>query len=224
MKRSTTQLSKRREVWRDHLEDVFKSLDIPPGTLSDNIAATVAVYCHHHHPHGLQATDLRLLISRAFCAIGDRSAAGRVLASMTPHSRHIERWLEILSDLHHFPELLPYFSRGIIRPAEWAGAQLDRMWTLDFSRLKLSEAERHEITLYRSVRLLVQQMFVFWDATGGEGILGLKGLESLGVNDRRPEWSLMSATSLVEYIADLFRQQKKERGWAAVPSLLQLDL
>ncbi len=212
----------RQGAWSAHLREIFQTLEIPPGTVADNLVASIAVYCRTFHPRGLQSRDLNLLIARAFCAVGDRAAAGRVLESMEPHRRHVSRWLEILSELHHFPELLPYFSLGIIRPADWAGAQLDRMWTLDFGRLVLAEAERHEIMLYRSIRALIEKMFVFWDATGGEGILGLKDLSALEV-DAGQKQTLTATGDLLGYIADLFRRQQAPRNWSTVPSLLNLD-
>jgi hypothetical protein len=215
----------RREAWALHLKDVFDMLEIPPGTETDHLVSSIAMYCRHHPPGGLTTTELRLLIARAFCAVGDRPAAKRVLESMEPHRRHSARWLEILSELHHFPELLPFFSRGVIRPADWAGARLDRMWTLDFGRLALSDAERHEMMLCRSVRMLVEAMAACWDATGGEGILGLKNLAVMdipGSRDGHP--APASADGWLDYINDLFTRQQAERNWHATPSLLNLDL
>lgn len=218
-------MNARRDAWSIHLQDIFQTLEIPPGTLADNLAASVAMYCRTFLPHGVQASDLKLLIARAFCAVGDRAAAGRVLSSMEPHCRHVSRWLEILSELHHFPELLPYFSLGIIRPADWAGAQLDRMWTLDFGRLSLSDSEKHEMMLYRSIRALIEKIFVFWDATDGEGILGLKDLSALNVEVvGQKKQTLTTAGDLLEYIADLFRQRQLTNQWGAIPTLLNLDL
>jgi len=216
-------LETRHDAWAAHLREIFQSLEIPSGTLADNLAESVALYCRTFHPRGVQSADLKLLIARAFCAVGDRAAARRVLESMQPHCRHIARWLEILSELHRFPELLPYFSLGIVRPADWAGAQLDRMWTIDFGRLVLADSERHEIMLYRSIRALVEKMFVFWDAVRGEGILGLKGLSSLNVEEGgRKRETLTAEDDLLEYIADLFHQQQAPRNWIAVPTLLNL--
>jgi hypothetical protein len=218
-------LDSRQEVWSEHVQEVFAQLEIPSGTLADNLAASISMYCRKFHPEGLQSRDLNLLIARAFCAVGDRAAAAHVLESMEPHRRHICRWLEILSELHHFPLLLPYFSTGIIRPADWAGAQLDRMWMLDFSRITLAEAERHEMMLYRTVRAMLEKIFVFWDATAGEGILGLKGLALLNVEEGvPPKQTVTAAADLLEYVADLFKQQVAARSWATTPSLLNLDL
>jgi hypothetical protein len=217
--------SAREEAWTAHLLEEFRSLNIPDGAVADNLAAAIAVYCRQFHPRGLQSSDLRLLMARAFCALDDRSAAGRILESMDPHRRHVSRWIEILCELHRFPDLLPCFSRGIIRPADWAGAQLDRMWAVDFSRLQLLEADRHEITLYRSVRVLIERMYVFWDVTAGEGILGLKGLASLDLQEQASAAPALTAPDeLLAYVARLFEQQRQRRKWHTVPSLLNLDL
>ncbi len=223
MRNAAFQTSSPPDAWTAHLQEILRSLEIPSGPLADNVVASVALYCRQSHPHGLQRSDLVLLIARAFCAVNDRAVAERVLGSIQPHCRHVSRWLEILSELHQFPELLPYFSLGVIRPADWAGAQLDRMWTLDFGRLALSDAERHEIMLYRSIRAIVETMFGFWDATDGEGVLGLKGLSSLNIEEgTRRKQTLTAADDLLEYIDGLFLQEKKKRGWQAVPSLMKL--
>ena len=224
MKRAVSPiLDPRQEAWSEHVQDVFTQLEIPPSTMADNLVASISMYCRKFHSGGLQSRDLNLLIVRAFCAVGDRSAATHVLESMEPHCRHVSRWLEILSELHHFPQLLPYFSLGIIRPADWAGAQLDRMWTLDFDRLVLTEAERHEMMLYRTLRMLIEQVLSFWDATDGEGILGLKGLDGLKVEAGSPKKKTLTAPNdLLEYVADLFKKQAAERSWKTVPSLLNL--
>jgi hypothetical protein len=213
------------DAWAEHLHDMFKTLDIRPGTIADNIAASVAAYCRKFHPQGLHTAELKLLIARAFCSVGDPAAAGRVLQSMATHRRHVSRWLEILTELHHFPELLPYFSGGIIRPADWAGASLDRMWILDFGRLALGDGEKHEMMLYRSIQLMIGKMSVFWDATRGEGILGLKSLSSLNVDEGisgKP--GLTAQDKLMDYINDLLARHTTLRGWQATPSLLNLDL
>ncbi len=214
-----------QDAWTAHLQDVFRSLHIPQGPLADNVSASVAMYCREFYPQGVQRGDLVLLIARAFSAVNEQAAAEQALRSMKPHKRHVARWLEILSELDQFPSLLPYFSRGVIRPADWAGARLDRMWTLDFSVLQLSEAERHEMMLYRTIRALVDQLYVFWDAASGEGVLGLKGLETLCVEEgRRARQTLTRRDDLLEYIEDIFVQAKSARGWKHVPSLMNLDL
>ena len=218
------QTLEKKDAWTVHLQEVFQTLEIPSGTLADNVSASVAMYCRQFHPHGVQRADLVLLIARAFCAVNDRAAAERVLRSLKPHDRHVTRWLEILSELHHFPSLLPYFSIGVIRPADWAGAQLDRMWTLDFSRLVLSDAEKHEMMLYRTIRAIVEHMYVFWDASKGEGMLGLKGLATFNVEGgSKKKQTLTQADDLLGYISDLLKQQKEPHGWQAVPSLMNLD-
>ena len=219
------QTLEKQDAWTVHLQEIFRTFEIPPGTLADNVSASIAMYCRQFHTNGVQRSDLVLLIARAFCAVNDRAAAERVLSSLKPHDRHVARWLEIFSELHHFPSLLPYFSLGVIRPADWAGAQLDRMWTLDFSQLALSDAERHEMMLYRTIRAIVEHMYGFWDASEGEGVLGLKGLSTFNVGGgSKKKQTLTQSADLLDYIFDLLKQQKEFRSWRVVPSLMNLDL
>ncbi len=225
MRSAAFQTLEMQDAWTAHLQDVFQTLDIPQGPVTEHVAASVAMYCREFHPQGLQRGDLVLLIARAFSAINDRDVARRAVSSMKPHHRHIDRWFEILSELDHFPDLLPYFSLGVIRPADWAGAQLDRMWTLDFSILQLSDAEKHEMMLYKTIRAIVDHMYVFWDSTAGEGVLGLKGLDAFNVEEgRKLKQTLTQRHDLLRFISDLFEQQKISRDWNTVPTLMNLDL
>ena len=202
-----------REAWSEHLQSVFRELGLDSAPFCAHLSEGVATYCRTFCPRGLQTKDLKLLVARACCSIGERDAAEQVLKSIQPHARHVNRWLEILSELHNFPELLPYFSAGIIRPAEWVGAQLDRMWTVDFSRLHLAESERHEMLLHRSVRLLIERLAGVWDACSGEGVLGIKGWRA---------WEMEDEGSLWAYLSDLLAHEQVERGWATRPDLLDL--
>ncbi len=213
-----------RDAWSEHLREIFSSLNLPDDATTEHLIASVAQYCLHYHPQGVHRADLVLLIARAFCTINDRSAAAIALRSVKPHARHVDRWLEILSELHHFPKLLPYFSLGIIRPADWVGAQLDRMWTLDLGRFVLSEAEKHEMMLYRSLRSIMENMYVFWDATGGEGVLGLSGLDSFNVESGEERQTCTSSGDLIGYVENLLSQQKNLRRWSSVPAVMNLDL
>ena len=214
-----------QEVWSEHLHALLDELSFSAGTVREHLVCSVAMYCRQFHPHGLMEADLILLIARALCAINDRASADRLLRSVQPHARHVERWLEILSELHHFPTLLPYFSMGIIRPADWAGAELDRMWTLDLGRLFLSEAEKHEMMLYRSLRSIVENMEVFWDATGGDGVLGLKGLDSFNVDSNSKRRQTLTGTDdLLGYVESILLQHRGRRNWTAVPKVMNLDL
>jgi len=200
-------------LWAAHIRERFKELSIPLGGQADHLVASISTYCKEFHPYGLQTQELHLLMARALCSVGQIGMARHVLKAMQPHARHVQRWIEILSELHHFPQLLPYFSQGIVRPADWAGAQLDRMWTVDFSRLALVESDQHEMLLCKTLRIMLEKIALFWDSTKGEGTLGLKGL------------NYIESTSdyLLAYSEDIFRRQKKIRNWKQSPKILNVD-
>ena len=62
-------------AWTEHVCDIFQSLDIPSGLLTENVSESVAVYCRRFHPNGLRHEDLVLLIARALCSINERALA-----------------------------------------------------------------------------------------------------------------------------------------------------
>jgi len=215
------------EVWVAHFRRIFKEAGIASEETAKHVSESLALYCQEYHPCGVSTADLALLIARTFCSIGDVGSAEKILRGMEPHSRYTKRWLEVLSELHHFPQLLPCFSRGVIRPADWTGAEQDRMWMLDFTRLKLDDCERHEITMFCFIRTMVDRMAVFWDATAGEGVLGVKGLLYLSLQDIRKNPRSKKhppGKGWIDYIADLLKQQKICRAWRDVPVVISLDL
>lgn len=213
---------RQRSIWSAHIAQVLQELKLPATPKSGHLTEAVALYCRHYHPAGVHSSDLALLIARCFCSIDERAAAEQVLSRMEPHARHVERWLEILSELHTFPELLPCFSVGAIRPADWAGAQVDRMWVLDFSRVILTDFEKHEIVLHHSIRALTEAMSAFWDATSGEGVLGLRHLDVLELPPAVRD--LKGSESWQDFIQAVLSLSATERGWNKVPSMLNLDL
>ena len=200
-------------VWTRHICDLLNRLKIPEGEQVGHLVVSISTYCKEFHPAGVRTRDLHLLLARAFCSIGEPAFARIVLESIQPHARHVERWIEILSELHHFPQLLPYFSQGIVRPADWAGAKLDRMWTVDFSRLALADSDRHEMLLCKTLRIMLERIAIFWDSTQGEGTVGLKGL------------AYIESTSdyLLTYSEDILTRQKKIRNWTQCPKILNVD-
>ena len=211
----------RQQAWKTYLRTLLEGMQIQDPLPIEHLLFSVALYCQEHYPHGLQEKDAKLLIARALCSLHLRSEATQLIQSMSPHARHPERWLEILTELHQFPKLLPFFSAGILHPADWVGAQVERMWVLDFSKIHISDSERHEILLYRTVRLLIEQTAPIWDSVSGHGVLGIRGLENMHLPPSRYRKRL-PPERIPDYIRRLVQHLQLQRTWEEPPMLITL--
>ncbi len=205
-----------RRLWSGHVQQLFQTLEIDGRAAAQDISESVAVFCQHH-AHMPEHT-LSLLMARSFCIAGDAEAAGRILRHDRTHCSHTGSWLEVLSSGYPFPELYPLFSSRALRPQSLTSA--GPLWVLDFDRIQLTEADRHELILFQTVRTLTEKVSNVWKKTDGRGTLGVKGLLRLTqfVRGRQDSHQLSG------HIRDVLALRARKNGWAASPSVLLLDL
>jgi hypothetical protein len=208
------QLAERR-VWAGHVQQLFQTLEISDRAAVPDITESLAVFCQHH-AHMTERT-LSLLMARSFCITGDAEAAGRVLRHDRAHRPHTESWLEVLSAGYPFPELYPLFSSRALHPQRLTSA--GTVWVLDFDQIRLTEADRHELILFRTVRVLTEQVSNVWKKSNGQGTLGVKGLPRLMQFVR----NLKVSRQLPGHIRDVLALRARKNGWAGVPSVLFLN-
>jgi hypothetical protein len=224
-----------RQLWSGYVQQLFQTLEIADRTAAPDITESLAVFCQHraHMPEH----TLSLLMARSFCITGDAEAAGRILRHDRAHRPHTESWLEVLSAEYPFPELYSLFSSRALRPQSLTSA--GTVWVLDFDRIHLTEADRHELILFQTVRVLTEEVSNVWTRAqrerprygeamtagngkkaDGQGTLGIKGLSRLTkfIRGRHP------AKQLTGHISDVLALCAQKNGWSAVPAVLLIDL
>lgn len=205
-----------RQLWSGYVQQLFQTLEIDDRASAPDITESLAVFCqpHAHMP----GHTLSLLMARSFCVTGDAEAAGRILRHDRAHRSHAGSWLEVLSSGYPFPELYPLFSARALRPQSLTSAGL--VWVLDLDKIRLTEADRHELILFQTVRVLTEKVSNVWKKADGRGTLGVKGLARLTkfVRGRQP------ARQLTGHIRDVLSLRAQKNGWSAAPSVLLIDL
>ncbi len=207
-----------RHLWSGTIHRLFQTLELQNHAAVSEISESLAVFCQEQ-PR-MPKRSLSLLMARSFCVIGDSEAAERVLRHDQTHQLHANSWLNVLTDQYPFPELYPLFSARVLRPQDLSSA--GRAWVLDFDAVHLSEADRHELILFQTVRVLTEKVSNVWKKSNGQGALGIKGLRRL-TNFMRPRGTQMSV-QLFEHIHDVLARCADENGWDQVPAVLQIDL
>ena len=170
----------------------------------------------------MPAHTLSLLMARSFCATGDPDAADRILRHDRAHRTHTESWMAALSAEYPFPELYPLFSSRAFRPLRLNTVGGENIWVLDLEKVALSDADRHEMILLQTLRVLTEKVSNVWEKPAGRGTLVVKGLPRLTAFIR--PGAGRTAPKMIGYLQDVLRRRADHNGWSCVPSVLLLDL
>ncbi|MCU0857417.1 MAG: hypothetical protein MUC65_03320 [Pontiellaceae bacterium] len=204
-----------RQVWSGAVRKLFRTMELHDCAAAPEIMESLAVFCQQH-PR-ITGRDLSLLMARSFCVAGDAEAAVRILQHDRAHRRYAGVWLEVLSSGYPFPELYPLFSSRAVYPQRLMSAGV--LWALDFNKVQLTEADRHEVILFQTVRVLTEQVSNVWKKSNGGGTLGVKGLSRLtGLIGKRNR-----PDRLFRHIGDVLALCAQKNGWNHVPSVLCLS-
>jgi len=205
-----------RQLWSGYVQKLFQTLEISERSAAPDITESLAVFCQQNTR--MSKHSLSLLMARSFCVTGDAEAAGRILHHDRTHRPHADSWLEVLSAGYPFPELYPLFSSRALRPQSLTSA--GPVWVLDLDRIQLTEADRHELILFQTVRVLTEKVSNVWKQSNGQGTLGIKGLARLAkfARGRHP------SRQLLDHICDVLALRAQKNGWTNVPAVLLFDL
>lgn len=207
-----------RHLWSGTVQRLFQALDLDTRASSGEIAESLAVFCQEQPP--VNTRGLSLLAARSFCAAGDREAANCILCHDRAHRTYADSWLDMLSAETPFPELYPLFSARVLHPLRLASA--GTVWVLDFDRIHLRDADRHEMILFQTVRVLAEKISVVWKRADVPGALCVKGIERL-IDFLRPRGT-QTASQLLDHLRDVLACQAQQHGRSAAPAVLLLDL
>lgn len=201
-----------RQLWSGYVRKLFQTLEIDSLAAAPDISESVAVYCQHQPQ--ISGHALSLLMARSFCITGDKDAACRILRYDRAHRPHAESWLNVLSAEYPFSELYLLFSSRALRPQRLTSA--GTVWVLDFNRIHLTEADRHELILFQTVRVLTEKISNVWKKSDGHGTLGVKGLSRLTNFVRFRGMS----RQLPGHIRSVLALCVRKNGWTHTPAVL----
>ncbi|HBA83083.1 MAG TPA: hypothetical protein DCZ95_03220 [Verrucomicrobia bacterium] len=215
-----------QETMRQHVVSEILSacpgLELSPDNLSE-LAMAVTTYCAEQGCDSEAPSDfLSLLLCRALRGIGEEEAARQVEKTCLVDGGGAEAfdqaWPGALS-----ADTWSLFASRLMRPSRWFSGDGKVMWVLDFSKLAQNEDALTELAMLPALRVLLERMSQVWDASGGKGTLGLRGLPSR-FSPRLRSSSRSSLTSLPLYCEAVLSRIREHRGWSSAPRIIKLDL
>ena len=209
-------------AWHEPLLDVLHSVPSIRGEQADHIASGVALFCEEAGFIVLNRADLLLLAAKGLSGLGRDKDAEELLLRDQVYGPYFSCWLGGFEQIDSFVSLFPFFSRGVIAPGRWSGLQNQTMWIFDLSRLMVSEEELHEIMVYRSMQLLLKQFVVLWDADRGQGVLGIRGMKSEGMQRFFDILQHEGVGEVAAYVEDVLDRERDLRGWITRPDVMIL--
>lgn len=119
------------------------------------------------------------------------------------------------------------YGTGLVSPALWEISLGASMWVLDMRRLTLAAGAPLELTLFRCLEVVVAATAEIWDASGGEGVLGLRHVcraaAELLHRSPRSEDARRLADELRALAAAQLETLRAARGWRRAPEVVNLD-
>lgn len=118
------------------------------------------------------------------------------------------------------------FGNRIIVPAIWTACGRETVWVLDTRQLVSPDDAGMEMILFERVRIVLATFSDVWDATSGQGFLGLRGLDSTAAVILGPAPSARRRQALTTEIRGLCTRYlthfQVQRGWQTAPAMLTL--
>lgn len=190
------------------------------------VAGAVEAFIRDRHPNqALAAEYLLLLIARALWAIGEEAAARRFIGARGAEWRVAPAFAGAATA----PDLsVPHWHALLGSRTVQSSSSLARgaIWIVDIRRLLDPGRDGLELTVFRALNAVLDQLGGVWDGTRGQGILGLKRLDDAAsaVLDcrRRCRKSVALAQDIRRQCELRLRSMKQGRGWTAIPEVIGL--
>ncbi len=190
------------------------------------IARAVEAFIRDQHPNQALASEyLLLLIARALWAVGEEAAARRFIEAKGAEWRVTPAFAgaAMASDLSvlHWHALL-----GSRTVRSTSSLVRGAMWIVDIQRLLDPERVGLELTIFRALNAVMDQVGGVWDCTRGQGILGLRNLDAAASAlldcPRRCRKSSVLVLDIRRQCEQRLRSMKQLRNWTAVPEVIGL--
>ncbi len=112
---------------------------------------------------------------------------------------------------------------GVVRGASWAFMGTGRGWIIDLSRISPDRSILLELTISALLRKMISELASVWDASSGDGWLGLSGTDRF-VTKRSWRGRGTDGQDLCGYSERILRHLASQRGWARVPDVKKLTI
>ncbi len=191
------------------------------------IARGVTAYCSGFMTEqGVSSDYMALLLSRALWCLGEKDLAMTLVDRQQLDSRQAGLFLSSPEGGAVSVDAWNLMDSRLVRPSEWAVENQSTVWVLDFARIKMEPQDFVELVFLQGLRILLERTAEIWDATGGQGVLGLKGLRDWLVV--RKKAGPRSVRGLMEEIGafcrDVMMKNQAKRAWADCPRVINLDI
>jgi len=173
---------------------------------------------------------LLILTCRALWATGHEQAARRLLQTRGPEFGIGEDHAGAVFSDNLFSCLSGHL--GFIRTLRCASSsalsKTGTYWVLDLRTFFSFLESGLELIVWRVMRALLGELCVLWDASSGEGALGLKGLRFvsglIAGPRRRQRKGKEISDEIIKYCEQNLKATARERRWHSVPLVIDLDL
>lgn len=193
---------------------------IHPEHVSEVAQSVTAYWSEVSGDTSVPSEYLALLVSRALHGVGEGQAARRIVADHFRDTASADVAERALGLRTLPPSLWNVFASRLLRPSRWAMDE-GLVWVLDLSRLNLAAGDCMELSFLQALRALLQHAAGIWDSSGGEGVLGLRGLAEAV---RRAGLHAHSLAEVEGFCRRVLRRLGEARGWWDVPRVLSLDV
>lgn len=120
------------------------------------------------------------------------------------------------------------YGSGLVRPAEWEIRRGHEMWVLDLRQITVESGAALEIVQFSVLAAVLRAIAELWDATRGQGVLGMRNLRGASQRlvgtardaDRRTR---RMTRELEDWCRHVLGTLRGERGWLAMPEVINLD-
>jgi len=194
------------------------------------LASAIAAFIRNeHHVSAIESEHLFLLVARALWSIGEEETASRLIALKGAELKFLPLYADVAaaSDMSLYLWRLMLNSHAV-RPSPLSGAAYGNILVLDLLRALNRASDRLEITVFRVVYALLDEIAALWDRSNGRGVLGLQHVNSMASSllqcPRKSRKTAALRTEIIKQCVDKLQSLGRCRGWDHVPDVMSLDL
>lgn len=159
-------------------------------------------------------------LSTARCLAGvDRGAGLELLNEQIDDQARLPLYHELLLTRPFSYRQWRLVAAGVLSREQGSAVSTKPTYTLHVSRVSM-EKDDLELTIFGTIKHLLQVFSGLWDSRSGQFHLGIKGLPRMKGRDK----NLPSSKDVVEFCRDWFDLIAKDRAWVEAPDITVRDL